>query len=105
AQGSAKIPFHGDAGGPQKQVDGCELTGRYGVVRSLRIASCVVLTAMAMGWTEPAFSLDPRYPDWPCQQLKVPEISIANVWSGPAVEPADTAKPVDAKEAELVSRL
>ena len=75
------------------------------MVRSLRIASCVVLTAMAMGWTEPAFSLDPRYPDWPCQQLKVPEISIASVWNGPPIEAIDTTKPADPKQAELVARL
>ena len=55
--------------------------------------------------TRPAFALDPRYPDWPCQQLKVPEISIASVWSGPPIEAADKQKPVDPKEAELVTRL
>ena len=60
---------------------------------------------MAMGWTEPAFSLDPRYPDWPCQQLKVPEISIASVWNGPPIEAIDTTKPADPKQAELVARL
>ena len=30
-----------------------------------------------------AFAADPRYPDWPCQQAKVPEISLAAVWAGP----------------------
>ena len=55
--------------------------------------------------TRPAFALDPRYPDWPCQQLKVPEISIASVWTGPPIEAADKEKPLDAKEAELVARL
>jgi hypothetical protein len=50
----------------------------------------------------PAFALDPRYPDWPCQQLKVPGISIASVWTGPSI---DTSKPADPKEAELVSHL
>jgi len=35
---------------------------------------------------QPAFALDPRYPDWPCQQLKVPGISIASVWTGPSIE-------------------
>src|SRR5216684_2136083 len=60
---------------------------------------------MAACWTQSALALGPRYPDWPCQQLKVPGISIANVWTGPAIEPTDTAKPVDAQEAELVSRL
>jgi hypothetical protein len=55
--------------------------------------------------SQSAFALDPRYPDWPCQQLKVPEISIASVWTGPSIEPIDTTKPADAKEAELVTRL
>ena len=60
---------------------------------------------MAASVTQPAFALDPRYPDWPCQQLKVPEISIASVWTGPSIEAADREKPADPKEAELVSRL
>jgi Spy/CpxP family protein refolding chaperone len=60
---------------------------------------------MAACVTQPAFALDPRYPDWPCQQLKVPEISIASVWTGPSIEAADKEKSADPKEAELVSRL
>ena len=60
---------------------------------------------MAAYWAQPAFALDPRYPDWPCQQLKVPGIAIASVWTGPAIETGDAAKPIDAKQAELVSRL
>jgi hypothetical protein len=27
----------------------------------------------------------PRDPDWPCQQIKVPRLSLAAVWSGPAL--------------------
>jgi hypothetical protein len=54
---------------------------------------------------QPALALDPRYPDWPCQQLKVPEISIASVWSGPSIGPSDKEKPADPKQAELVARL
>ncbi len=27
-------------------------------------------------------------PDWPCQQAKVSELSVASTWSGPAVDPA-----------------
>jgi hypothetical protein len=75
------------------------------VALSTRGFSCCVVVAMAACWTQPAFALDPRYPDWPCQQLKVPGISIASVWSGPAIETADAAKPTDAKQSELVSRL
>jgi hypothetical protein len=61
--------------------------------------------AVAACWTQSAFALDPRYPDWPCQQLKVPGIAIASVWNGPPIEIGDGAKPTDAKQAELVSRL
>jgi hypothetical protein len=64
-----------------------------------------IAAAIAACWTQSALALDPRYPDWPCQQLKVPGIAIASVWSGPAIETGDAAKPVDAKQAELVSRL
>jgi hypothetical protein len=75
------------------------------VVLSTRQFSCCVAVAMAASVTQPAFALDPRYPDWPCQQLKVPEISIASVWTGPSIEAADREKSADPKEAELVSRL
>lgn len=67
-------------------------------------AGCVAVI-LAVYAARPAFALDPRYPDWPCQQLKVPEISIASVWSGPPIEAADKEKPLDPKEAELVARL
>jgi len=55
--------------------------------------------------TTPAVALDPRYPDWPCQQLKVPGISIAGVWSGPPIDDIDRSRPVDPMEADLVARL
>jgi hypothetical protein len=55
--------------------------------------------------TSPAIALDPRYPDWPCQQLKVPDISIAAVWAGPPIDPADRQQLTDPKDADLVSRL
>jgi hypothetical protein len=73
-------------------------------VSARKLIFCIAVSTVAC-WTHPALALDPRYPDWPCQQLKVPGISIANVWAGPAIEPADTAKPVDARQADLVSRL
>ena len=63
-----------------------------------------VAVAMAACLSQSALALDPRYPDWPCQQLKVPGISIASVWTGPAIDPNDT-KPVDAATADLVTRL
>jgi hypothetical protein len=75
------------------------------VAASARKLDFCIVVAIAACWTQAAHALDPRYPDWPCQQLKVPGISIANVWTGPAIAPTDTAKPIDAKEADLVSRL
>ncbi|MGJ5006174.1 hypothetical protein ACQR05_00280 [Bradyrhizobium oligotrophicum] len=52
-----------------------------------------------------AMAADPRYPDWPCPQAKVPEISIAAVWSGPAIDDVGASWKDDAKIAELVARL
>ena len=60
---------------------------------------------MAACLCQPAFALDPRYPDWPCQQLKVPGIAIASVWTGPMIDTAAATKPADTKRDELVSRL
>ena len=36
--------------------------------------------------TEFGHAADPRYPDWPCTQAKVPEISLAAVWAGPPLD-------------------
>ena len=75
------------------------------MARSVLGVSCCAAIALAACLAQPAFALDPRYPDWPCQQLKVPGISVASVWTGPPVEGIGTAKPDDPKESELVSRL
>jgi len=52
-----------------------------------------------------AGAADPRYPDWPCAQAKVPEISLAAIWDGPAIADAATAWSSDPAVASLVSRL
>jgi DNA repair ATPase RecN len=72
---------------------------------SKRSCSRCIMVAIVACWTQSAFALDPRYPDWPCQQLKVPGIAIASVWNGPSIDIGDAAKPTDAKQTELVSRL
>ena len=48
---------------------------------------------------------DPRYPDWPCAQAKVPEISIAAVWAGPPLDDASNKWKNDPKISALVERL
>lgn len=52
-----------------------------------------------------AHAADPRYPNWPCTQAKVPEISLAAVWAGPALDDAETKWKNDTKVAALVARL
>lgn len=63
-------------------------------------ALCALLTCMAT-----ARAADPRYPDWPCQQAKVPEISVAAVWAGPPLDDVGASWKDDAKVSSLVSRL
>jgi hypothetical protein len=75
------------------------------VALSKRNCSLCIVVAVAACGAQSAFALDPRYPDWPCQQLKVPGIALASVWTGPPIEIGGAAKPADEKQSELVSRL
>ncbi|MGY4622539.1 hypothetical protein [Bradyrhizobium sp. USDA 4486] len=52
-----------------------------------------------------ARAADPRYPDWPCTQAKVPEISLAAVWAGPPLDDVQNKWKDDAKVSALVSKL
>jgi hypothetical protein len=55
--------------------------------------------------TQICAAADPRYPDWPCAQAKVPEISLAAVWAGPPLDDvADTWKE-DPKISAMVEKL
>ena len=44
--------------------------------------------ALSIGLPTASHAADPRYPDWPCAQAKVPEISVVAVWDGPPIEQA-----------------
>ena len=50
----------------------------------------MMILALAAAATRTAWSAahaaDPRYPDWPCVQAKVPEVSVAAVWEGPPID-------------------
>jgi DNA polymerase III alpha subunit len=52
-----------------------------------------------------ALAADPRFPDWPCNQIKVPEISVAAVWAGPSIEDTENAWQEDPTIRDLVTRL
>jgi CRISPR/Cas system CSM-associated protein Csm4 (group 5 of RAMP superfamily) len=63
--------------------------------------------AVAIGLALRGTSLaaDPRFPDWPCNQIKVPEISVAAVWAGPPIDDVGNAWEEDAAIRDLVARL
>jgi hypothetical protein len=68
-----------------------------------QITICTLLAVA--GLTAPCFAADPRYPDWPCAQAKVPEVSLAAVWAGPPLDEAVNKWKDDAKVSVLVPRL
>jgi hypothetical protein len=49
-----------------------------------------------------AASPGPRDPDWPCQQIKVAQLSLAAIWSGPALDTQPDDWRQDLQLAELV---
>jgi hypothetical protein len=69
-------------------------------------SACAVVASVAiLASTASSFAADPRYPDWPCNQAKVPEISVAAVWNGPPLDDATKDWKDDAKVNALVPRL
>ena len=67
----------------------------------IAIAATLAVTVSA----EIGLAADPRYPDWPCVQAKVPEISLAAVWAGPPIDDTAGKWKNDAKVSALVSKL
>jgi len=63
-------------------------------------ALCVLAASSAQ-----CLAADPRYPDWPCTQAKVPDISLAAVWAGPPLDDASQQWKDDARISALVTRL
>jgi hypothetical protein len=67
-----------------------------------RITIGIVLGVLA---STACLAADPRYPDWPCAQAKVPEISLAAVWAGPPLDDIKDKWKDDAKVSALVTKL
>jgi hypothetical protein len=67
-----------------------------------RIAAAVVFGA---GLSCVSQAADPRYPDWPCVQAKVPDISVAAVWDGPPIEQTANTWQSEPEIKDLVARL
>ena len=65
----------------------------------------LVVMAIALASPGPALAADPRYPDWPCNQIKVPEMSVAAVWAGPPIDDVESIWEQDPAVRNLVAQL
>ena len=67
----------------------------------------LIVVAVAVGFAKstPLRAADPRYPDWPCVQAKVPEISVAAGWAGPPLDDVTTESKDDQRVKDLIPRL
>lgn len=64
------------------------------------LAAAGVLVAASVQAAPPV-----RDPDWPCQQIKVPTMSAASVWTGPPLDAARDAWASDPDVADLARHL
>ncbi|HKA74429.1 MAG TPA: hypothetical protein VKE26_21665 [Xanthobacteraceae bacterium] len=65
----------------------------------------LLILVMAVGLASSARAADPRNPDWPCVQVKVPELSVAAMWAGPPIDDVGRTWEDDPKVKDLVARL
>jgi hypothetical protein len=70
-----------------------------------RILFLLVLLGATCAMQRPVQAADPRNPDWPCVQAKVPELSVVAMWGGPPLDDAARAWEADPKIKDLVPRL
>jgi len=71
----------------------------------MRVCSAVSFAVAVLGLAAQALAADPRYPDWPCAQAKVPEVSLAAVWNGPPLDDAASKWRDNPKVSALATRL
>src|ERR1700732_1384453 len=71
----------------------------------MRPWSLAVAVVVELASRSRALAADPRFADWPCNQIKVPEISVAAVWAGPSIDDVGNAWQEDPIIRDLVTRL
>jgi hypothetical protein len=71
----------------------------------VRYSLLVIAMTIELVLRSAAIAADPRFADWPCIQIKVPEISVAAVWSGPSIDDVGHAWEDDPATKDLVPRL
>ena len=65
----------------------------------------VLLLACALAALSSPVRADPRFPDWPCVQPKVPELSAATMWNGPSIADVGNTWQGDDKIKDLVAQI
>ena len=84
------------------------LQGRVGACGSHCASRRFAILAATIGLTllhTPAQAADARNPDWPCVQVKVPEMSPAAVWAGAPFDDVGDTWQNDPEIRDLVARL
>ncbi len=61
-----------------------------------------ILFVIGSALIAPVRAADTRYPDWPCVQPKVPELSTASMWDGPSIAAVGDGWQNDPKVKDLV---
>jgi hypothetical protein len=67
--------------------------------------SCALVALQLMLFPLPVLAAPGNDPTWPCQQVKVPTISLAAIWSGPAIDGLSGKWNDDPELADLVAKL
>ena len=65
------------------------------------ICGILIVAAVAAASLSP-LRADPRHPDWPCMQPKVPQLSAAAMWDGPSIADVGNSWQDDPKIKDLV---
>jgi DNA polymerase III alpha subunit len=65
----------------------------------------VLLLACSLAALSSPVRADPRFPDWPCVQPKVTELSAAAMWSGPSIADVGNSWQDNDKVKDLVAQI
>lgn len=68
-----------------------------------RLGVVFILSMITGAMPLSARAADPRFPDWPCAQAKVPELSVGTMWDGPSIADVGNSWQDDPKLRDLVA--
>src|SRR5262245_31032831 len=71
----------------------------------MRCLSPCLAAAIALATCVAVRAADTRFPDWPCVQAKVPELSMVAMWGGPPIDDVENTWEGDPAIKALVPQL